>query len=181
MYVRPMHKGTSNVAPSTLLVSSPQSFALRDVSAFLASKQAPKKSDGDRAGPLDLAVAIERAKPADAPRGARVVVVGSSTPFLNAAWADPTPAMTFSRTLGLLWVSWLTARPPILDLPPKASVQIALHLTEDDLSSIGRYVLLYMPLATALLGAAVWLRRRSTEGKRVRGAVRPRGDAPPRA
>ena len=81
--------------------------------------------------------------------------------------------MTFSRTLGLLWVSWLTARPPILDLPPKPTVQIALHLTEEDIGAIGRYVLIYMPLAGGLIGAAVWFRRRSTEGKRVRSPRRP--------
>ena len=76
--------------------------------------------------------------------------------------------MTFSRTLGLLWVSWLGARAPILDLPPKASVQVAMHLTEADISSIGRYVLVFMPAATLLLGGAVWMRRRTTEGKRKR-------------
>ena len=97
--------------------------------------------------------------------------------FVNAAYADPTPSMTFSRTLGLLWVSWLTSRPPVLDLPPKSSVQIAMHLSEEDLGSIGRYVLVYMPMATALLGGAVWLRRRTTEGKRVRSKPKAqRGD-----
>ncbi len=145
-----------------LLASSEKSFALHDLAAFLSSKQEPKKGSDDRGGPLDVAVAIERPKAPGANRGTRGVVVGSSTPFVNAAYQDPSPTMTFSRTLGLLWVSWLTARPPILDLPPKPSVQIALHLSEDDIGSIGRYVLVYMPMAAGLLGCAVWLRRRST-------------------
>ncbi len=177
MYVRPIRRtGEGALSPTALLASSAKSFALRDVPGFLASKAEPQKGTNDRPGPLDLAAALERPKPEGAARGVRTVVVGTSLPFINAAYADPTPAMTFSRTLGLLWVSWLTARPPILDLPPKSSVQVALHLTEDDLVSIGRYVLIYMPMATALLGAAVWLRRRTTEGKRVRGPVKPPRD-----
>ena len=166
LYARPLQKITVAGAPAQeLLVSSDQSFALHDVASFIASKEEPKKGPGDRQGPLDLATATTRDKSIG---GARVLIVGSSTPFVNAAYLDPSPTMTLSRTLGLLWVSWLTARPPILDLPPKPSVQIAMHLTEDDLSAIGRYVLLYMPLATALIGGAVWMRRRATEGKRLR-------------
>lgn len=169
MYVRPLRRtNDGGVAASALLFSSDKSFALFDVGGFLTSKQEPQKGAADRQGPIDVAAAAERARIGAAPRGPRVVVVGSSTPFVNAAYADPTPAMTFSRTLGLLWISWLGSRPPILDLPPKASVQVAMHLTEADISSIGRYVLLFMPAATALLGGAVWLRRRTTEGKRKR-------------
>jgi ABC-2 type transport system permease protein len=170
-YVRPIRRIGSEASP--LLASSPKSFALHDVEGFLGSKSDPKKGENDAAGPLDLATAIEKPKAPGKDRGARIVTVGTGTPFLNAAYTDPSPTMTFSRTLGLLWVSWLTSRPPVLDLPPKSSVQIALHLTEEDLGSIGRYVLVYMPMATALIGVAVWFRRRSTEGKRVRGPVRP--------
>ncbi len=169
MYARPLLRATGQgLSPSGLLQSSGKSFALHDVAGFLASKQEPMRGQGDRDGPLDVAIAAEYPATATGARGPRTVVVGSSTPFVNAVYADPTPAMTFSRTLGLLWVSWLASRPPVLDLPPKPSVQIAMHLSEEDMGAIGRYVLVYMPIATALLGAAVFLRRRSTEGKRFR-------------
>jgi hypothetical protein len=165
-YARPLQKVTTAGAPAQeLLVSSDQSFALHDVASFIASKEEPRKAAGDRQGPLDLATATTRDKSVG---GARVLIIGSATPFVNAAYLDPSPTMTLSRTLGLLWVSWLTARPPILDLPPKPSVQIAMHMTEEDVSAVGRYVLLYMPLASALIGGAVWMRRRATEGKRLR-------------
>lgn len=169
-YTRPLLRiNVPGVPAQELLVTSDQSFALHDIAGFIASKEEPKKSASDRAGPLDLAVAVTRDKSIG---GSRVVVVGTSTPFVNAAYLDPSPQMVLTRTLGLLWVSWLTARPPILDLPPKGSVQIAMHLTEDDVSSIRNYVLVYMPLAVALIGGAVWARRRSTEGKRPRGDAR---------
>ncbi|GAC1543184.1 MAG: hypothetical protein NVS3B10_07450 [Polyangiales bacterium] len=166
-YVRSLQKITvAGAAAQELLVSSDQSFALHDVASFVSSKEAPKRGASDRKGPLDLAVATTRDRSIG---GARAVVVGASTPFVNAAYLDPSPPRGLSRTLGLLWVSWLTARPPILDLPPKPTVQVAMHLSEEDLASIARYVLLAMPLATALLGGAVWFRRRATEGKRLRG------------
>ncbi len=167
LYARPLLRlSLPGVPAQEMLVTSDQSFALHDIATFIASKEEPKKSASDRVGPLDLAVAVVRDKSIG---GSRVVVVGTSTPFVNAAYLDPSPQMVLTRTLGLLWVSWLTARPPILDLPPKASVQIALHLSEDDVSSIRNYVLIYMPIAVALIGGAVWARRRSTEGKRPRG------------
>jgi hypothetical protein len=177
MYARPLIRaGGPGLSPSGVLASSNHSFGLHDVAAFLASKQEPVRTAGDREGPLDVALAVEHPALPTGARGPRAVVVGSSTPFVNAVYADPTPAMTFSRTLGLLWVSWLASRPPILDLPPKPSVQIAMHLSEEDMGAIGRYVLVYMPVATALLGAAVFLRRRSTEGKRFRRPPPPARD-----
>jgi len=171
MYARALRREGA-ISATAVLSSSDKSFALRDIQSFLTSKTEPQMGPSDRKGPIEVAAVVERPRLDGAPRGARVVVIGSSTPFLNAAYADPTPAMTFSRTLGLLWVSWLSSRPPVLDLPPKASVQIAMHLSEEDLGSIGRYVLVYMPMAVALLGGAIWLRRRTTEGKRIRGKPR---------
>ena len=165
-YARPLQKITVAGAPAQeLLVTSDDSFAMHDVTSYLASKQEPHKAGTDRAGPLDIATATTRDKSVG---GARVIIVGSTTPYLNAAYFDASPEMYLSRQLGLNWVSWLTARPPILDLPPKPSVQIAMHMTDEDLTAVSRYVLLYMPLATALIGGAVWMRRRATEGKRLR-------------
>ncbi len=171
-YARSMHKLATPTPGATqaaeLLVSSERSFTLTDVQGFLTSHGQLHRRPSDRQGPLDLAVAAERRPPREGMPPVRMIVVGTSYPFLNAAFYDAAPPSVLARKLGMIWLSWLTARPPILDLPPKPSVQIALHLTEDDLSAIGRYVLLYMPIAVFLCGAAVWLRRRSTEAKRVR-------------
>ena len=166
VFGRPLLKvPVAGASAQELLVSSGQSFSLHDVAGFIASREEPKKGGGDRVGPLDLATATIRDKSIG---GARVIVVGTSTPFINAAYLDPSPLMLIARKLGLVWLSWLTARPPILDLPPKPSVQIAMHLTDEDISSIGRYVLFLMPFSSALVGGAVWLRRKTTEGKRRR-------------
>jgi hypothetical protein len=60
-------------------------------------------------------------------------------------------------------VSWAAAHPVILDIPNKPSFVAGLRLTEDDMSRIFRKVVLFIPLAAALLGVAVQLRRRSGE------------------
>jgi hypothetical protein len=169
-YARTMHKISVPGGPTAteLLVTSDKSFTLTDVHGFLTSRGQLVRKPEDRQGPLDLAVAAERPAPKPGLPPVRLVITGSSYPFVNAAFYDAAPPSVLARKLGMVWFSWLTARPPILDLPPKQTVQIALHLTEEDLSSIGRYVLVYMPLAVFLAGGAVWLRRRSTEGKRLR-------------
>lgn len=171
-YARTMHKlaGTeaNGVTATELVVSSDKSFTLTDVKGFLTSRGQLVRKPTDRQGPLDLAVAAERPPPKPGAPPVRIVVTGSSYHFVNAAFYDAAPPSVLARKLGMVWISWLTTRPPILDLPPKQTVQIALHLTEEELSSIGRYVLVYMPIAVFLAGGAVWLRRRSTEAKRLR-------------
>lgn len=180
-YGRTMHKlapppgsAPGYTQSAELLVSSEKSFTLTDVQGFLTSRGQLHRRPTDRQGPLDLAVAAERLPPRPGAPPVRMIIVGTSYPFVNAAFYDAAPPSILARKLGMIWLSWLTAHPPILDLPPKPSVQIALHLTEDDLSSIGRYVLVYMPLAVFLVGGAVWLRRRSTEAKRLRRPEGPR-------
>jgi hypothetical protein len=51
----------------------------------------------------------------------------------------------------------------MLDIPRKPSVMTGLRVSEESVAEIFRYVVVYMPLAAALLGAAVFLRRRGTE------------------
>lgn len=166
-YARPMARITGQAGtPQELVVSSGKSFGMHDVEGFFASKSEPQRAKGDREGPLDLAVALQRDGSVG---GAKVVVIGFNTPFINLAYIDLSPPVMLDRALGQVWLSWLTARPPVLDIAPKSSVQVAMHLSEEDLAAIARYVLVFMPASVLLLGTAVWLRRRSTEGKRVRG------------
>ena len=55
-------------------------------------------------------------------------------------------------------------KPEILDVPQKPEVSAGMRINEESRSEVRRYVLVFMPLAAALLGIAVALRRRSTEG-----------------
>jgi hypothetical protein len=75
-------------------------------------------------------------------------------------------------------LSWLAAQPPIVEIPDKPAIMGA-RINEESLGDVLRYVVLYMPGAAFLLGAAVYLRRRSSDPKGR--AANPRGESPPAA
>jgi hypothetical protein len=110
-----------------------------------------------------LAAATELLKPpgSSAPHGPRIVVVGSAGVIVGANWSidELRGTAIFVESA----ITWLAARPAMLDIPQKPSVMTGLRVSEESVTEIFRYVVVYMPLAAALLGAAVFLRRRGTE------------------
>ncbi len=162
-----------SVVPTELLVTSERAFGMRDFFAWAEkSSGAPERGPDDRKGPLAVAMAAELPKPAGStlPHGPRLVVVGSATPALG---------QSFSRDLrgGAVFVesaiSWLVARPQLVDVPDKPAAA-GVRIAEASIGEVARYVMLYMPGAAALLGLAVWLRRRATDERRP-GAGTPGG------
>ncbi len=173
---RSMHRAGGGAAQgaalaSDLLVTSDSAFGVTSiVGANAWPDEGPERKPTDLPGPLVIAMASERPKVSpSASRGPRVVVVGTASMLLEHNWHEPIPvhgAAFFMENA----ISWLAARPGILDVPDKATVPAGLRISDDSRLAIRRYVLLYMPLAGALLGLAVWLRRRSTETKPARPA-----------
>jgi hypothetical protein len=84
--------------------------------------------------------------------------------LLEQNWQQPAPVHGAAFLVENA-ISWLTARPAILDVPAKPAVAAGLRISDESKDELQRYVLIYMPLAAALLGVAVGLRRRSTEGR----------------
>lgn len=152
--------GTGPVAPVPLLETSEQAFGMVDFFGWAKAPSAPKATGGDHRGPLAVAYAAELPKPpgSTAPYGPRVVVVSSPSALFGANWQSP--ELRGTALLVESAVSWLTARPPLLDIPEKPAVVAGLRLSEGSVAAIFRYVVLYMPLAAALLGVAVHLARR---------------------
>jgi hypothetical protein len=148
-----------------LLASSDKAYGVVNIAGAADWTDMPPKKPADHAGPLVLAMASERPKLSpSAPHGPRVIVVGSGSPVIRRNWEEPLPlrgAALFTESA----ISWLASKPVILDVQAKASVAAGIRITEDSRAEVQRYVLLYMPLAAALLGLAVWLRRRGTEGE----------------
>ena len=148
-----------------LLATSPKSFAMSSLVGARDWADVPEKKEKDEAGPLIIAMASERPKLSPSlPHGPRLVVLGSSYALVDRNWREPTPvrgAAFFVESA----ISWLASKPQILDVPPRPSVAAGIRINEDARSEVRRYVLIFMPLAAALLGLAVGLRRRSTEGK----------------
>ncbi len=175
-FARSMHHaaGADAAVPQTLLSTSDRAFGLVSVRGAADWKKPPIQSPTDISGPLTLAMAAERPAPRGAPRGPRLVVLGTSSLLESASFREALPLRGGAFLVeGAL--SWLASRPQVLDIPRKPAVASALRLTEQSREDVRRYVLFFMPAAVALLGLALGLYRRSTEGspwKRRRNAAR---------
>jgi ABC-type uncharacterized transport system len=171
---RSLSPAGNGVAPAELLATSPDAFGMTDFFAWADRGGAPERKSGDRKGPLALAMASELApSSASGPskgqgHGPRMVVVGAVSVALGQSWQERVLRGGALFTESAL--SWLAARPPIVDIPDKPAVAGA-RINEASLGDVLRYVTLYMPGAVALLGLAVFLRRRSTEGRVVRAGA----------
>ena len=158
-------------APAPLLVTSDQAFGMADFFTWAKAPSPPAPSASDKRGPRMLATAMELRKPAgsSAPHGPRVVVIGSAGAIVGANWSidELRGTAIFVESA----ITWLAARPAMLDIPQKPSVMTGLRVSEESVTEIFRYVVVYMPLAAALLGAAVFLRRRGTERRGDAGKI----------
>ena len=96
-----------------------------------------------------------------------MVAVGSASVLFGANWQTEELRGT-SLFVGSA-MAWLAARPVLLDIPNKPAFTAGLRVSEEWLGSMFRYVVAYIPLATMLLGFAMYLKRRGAE----------RGDAKP--
>jgi len=146
-----------------LLETSDQSYGVRSLKGASEWREPPPPAGDDPRGPLVLAMASERPKGSnDTAHGPRLAVLGCGFLLADVNWRQPRTvrgAAFFVEST----ISWLASRAKILDVPDRPSVAAGIRITEGSRSEVARYVLLYMPLAAALLGLAVGLRRRSTE------------------
>jgi hypothetical protein len=150
-------------AASDLLATSDKAFAKTSIAGASAWTDAPPREASDPAGPFVLAMASERPRTArGAPRGPRVVVIGTRFALAEDNWRQPRPlhGAAFMVESAL---SWLSALPVVVDVPDKAEVMAGMRVSEDGRLEVRRYVLVLMPLAALLLAAAVWAWRRSSE------------------
>ena len=160
-----------SAAAIDLLVTSDKAYALASIKGAADWVDAPDKKSGDASGPFVLAMASERPKTSpSAAHGPRAVVVGSGFALADENWKQPRPLRGDAFFVENA-ISWLASRPAVLDVPERPAVAAGIRITEASRSEVRNYVLVYMPLAAALLGLAVALRRRSTEGE----TYRPRG------
>ncbi|MFS8068018.1 MAG: GldG family protein [Byssovorax sp.] len=155
--------GAGAAAPVPLLVTSDQAFGMVDFFTWSKSRTPPVPSPADRKGPFTMAFASELPRPpgSSLPHGGRLVVVGSASALFGANW-QAEELRGGSLFVGSA-IAWLTARPQLLDIPEKPTFTAGLHVSDAWLASTFRYVVLYIPLASVMLGMAVYLRRRGTE------------------
>jgi hypothetical protein len=143
-----------------LLKSSDQALALEDVKRVLDPGGVAK--DAEPAARV-LAAAAELPKPAGstAKYGPRVVIAGSASFARSQSFRDP--ALVGNRLFVENALAWAAVRPAIVNVPEKPARAVGLALTEESLSEVLRYVLIYMPAAAALIGGLLLYRRRAEE------------------
>jgi hypothetical protein len=110
--------------------------------------------------PLTIAYAGEVASAA-ATKRRRSLVVGTSNVLTNPSFQDP--ALHGSRTFSESAFSWLLDTEALVSVPERPPLKAGLTLSEESLQDLLYYVLIYMPLAAASVGAFVLLRRRRRE------------------
>jgi hypothetical protein len=167
----------SAARPSTrseLLETSAHAFALEDIRPFMQSGELPSPERAKKKGVLTLAAASELEQKDKKPgrHGPRLVAVGSANLLWSRNWREPN--LLGNRLFVESAIAWLVSRPALVSVPEKASQPVGLSLTEESLSELWRYVLLYMPGAALLLGVYVILRRRSVERRSRRQPARAR-------
>lgn len=150
---------------SQLLVTTGGAYAKKSIVGASSWTEAPPREPSDNVGSLALAMASERPRIGpSAPHGPRVVVVGSRFALAEDNWRQPR-ALHGTAFFVDSALSWLVARPLVVDVPDKAEVAAGMRISEEGRDEVRRYVLVLMPLAAMLLGAAVWAWRRSSENK----------------
>jgi ABC-type uncharacterized transport system involved in gliding motility auxiliary subunit len=112
----------------------------------------------DIKGPLPLAVAVETSKPrgVDVSIGVtRLVVVGTSR-FVDNSSLSGGNLDFFMNSL-----NWLLQREQLVAVGPKMPEEFRLDMSPNQQRAVYALVIGGMPLAVAIIGVAVWLRRRS--------------------
>ncbi|MFO0659898.1 MAG: GldG family protein [Polyangiaceae bacterium] len=165
---------SSATQPAVLVETTNEAFGVADIFGWTDSARPPEKRAGDHEGPLTLAMAAELPKPPNSTesRGPRMIVVGTTSVTQGRSWQSP--ALRGNAAFVEAGISWLTSKPQIIDVPAKPSVMAGMRLTEEGFAEVRNYVVVYMPLSMALLGVAVFLRRRSTERRKSSRSDEPR-------
>lgn len=166
-------------ASSDLLVTSAQAFSKASIAGASAWGDSPPRSTTDASGPFVVAMASERPRTtSNALHGPRVVVVGSRFVLSEENWRQPRPLHGAAFFIDSA-LSWLAARPEVIDVPERAEIAAGIRVTEAARFEVRRYVLGFMPLAALLLGVAVWAWRKSSEDRPYVAPHGKKGPSPP--
>jgi len=113
----------------------------------------------DTRGPLPLAVAVESSKPQGVDLGigaTRLIVVGSASVVDN----NTLPAAPGNLDFFMNSLNWLLHREQLVAIAPKLPQEFSLNMTTNQTRAVYALTIGGMPLAVAIFGLLVWVRRR---------------------
>ena len=143
-------KPPAGFLPTVLVETSAQGWGETN----LKNPEKVEKDEADVKGPVPLAVAVDSAPNADKKK-TRLVVFGDSDFASNSGLAEAANLYLLNGA-----ANWVLEREALLAIPPKATDQVAVTLSREDIARITMLVLLVLPLSAVILGMAVWVKRR---------------------
>lgn len=114
----------------------------------------------DHDAPLNIAVAVEKGGTGDdrvQTASSRLVVVSNSTFVQDNALTQDQQGLDFVSGS----VNWLLSREQLIGIAPKVSTTLTFSLDDNVMRNLRWLILVLMPLLPAVIGFAVWSRRRA--------------------
>jgi ABC-type uncharacterized transport system involved in gliding motility auxiliary subunit len=114
----------------------------------------------DHGPPLNIAASIEKGGSGDERvqmNSSRMVVVSNATFIQDNALTQGQQALDFISGS----VNWLLSREQLIGIAPKVPKPLTFSLTDEAMASLRWIILVLLPLIPAVIGTAVWWRRRA--------------------
>ncbi len=114
----------------------------------------------DHGEPLTIAVSIEKGGSGDnrvQVNSSRMVVVSNATFIQDNALTQDQQALDFFSAS----INWLLSREQLIGIAPKVPKTLTFSLDDHALSNLRWIILVFLPLLPALIGLAVWWKRRA--------------------
>ena len=157
--LEPERVRAANIRLEPLIQAEKGYFAEKD---YNSNDQAKLQADAKRnpGTPLTIGVSIEKGGSADERvqvNSARMVVVSNATFLQDNALTQDQQALDFISGS----VNWLLSREQLIGIAPKVPKTLTFSLNEDALRNLRWIILVLLPLVPAVIGGAVWWRRRA--------------------
>jgi len=157
--LEPERVRAANIRLEPLIQAEKGYFAEKD---YNSNDQAKLQADAKRnpGTPLTIGVSIEKGGSADERvqvNSARMVVVSNATFLQDNALTQDQQALDFISGS----VNWLLSREQLIGIAPKVPKTLTFSLNEDALRDLRWIILVLLPLVPAVIGGAVWWRRRA--------------------
>jgi ABC-2 type transport system permease protein len=157
--LEPERVRATNIRLESLIQAEKGYFAETD---YNSNDQAKLQTDAKRnpGTPLTIGLSIEKGGSADERvqvNSARMVVVSNATFIQDNALTQDQQALDFISGS----VNWLLSREQLIGIAPKVPKTLTFSLNEDALRNLRWIILALLPLVPAVVGGAVWWRRRA--------------------
>jgi ABC-type uncharacterized transport system involved in gliding motility auxiliary subunit len=142
-------------APAPLALSGNEAWGETDLKGVF-QKGVARPDQGEKRGPMPMAMAIEKPVTGSEGKATRVVVVGDGDFFTNKYMQ-----LGANRDFVMNAISWLAEQEDRITIRPRAREGSIVYLTNEQATTLKFFAVDLLPVALLGLGLAVWMVRRS--------------------